>query len=124
MKTPKKISLQHEVTDYSKMDSPSPEKSSSDKELPKKTVHPEVFIHHDDIPEGVKPGHKVILHGVIKKVHRATTERKGEEPEVDSHMEVELHHMENHGADASHSAKDEDDIESGLSKAESKQSNH
>lgn len=120
---PEKFSLEHEVPDYGdSILTPTPE-YSGDKKQKMKKQHPTVHIYHGQIPKGLKPGHKVVLHGVVKSVERSERLRDGEEPKDDANFGVELHHMEHHISDdrSSGPSSDESDIEEGLSKAESRQ---
>lgn len=118
----KKISLEHEVPDYGAMGEPSNSKGKT------KMACPTAYISSDSIPSNVKPGHKVILHGVVKSVTRRSTETQGKDTDDDNSMEVELRHMEHTGekeAGKSKSTHDSDEasIDEGLDAAEKRRTN-
>lgn len=110
-----KIDLEHEVPDYG---------GSIVGEKPNKVKkeHPTVHIYHGKMPKGMKPGHKVVLHGVVTEVNHRSSQKDGEDPEEEDNVGIKLHHMEHHGeAEKPHKgegASDEADIEEGLSESE------
>lgn len=113
-----KISLEHDVPSIASSSS-----DSSNKKQKMKKAHPTTHIYHGKIPKGLKPGHKIVLHGVVKSVERSERMSDGEEPKDDANFAVELHHMEDHGpanSDHTSTSEDEDAIESGLKEAETK----
>jgi hypothetical protein len=89
-------------------------------------VNPSIHLCSPHIPADVEPGHKVVLHGVVKHVTHTLNDKDKKDrfhPEEEHSMGVEIHHMEHHPEHKEKGSgkpkeKEEDAIERGLKEAE------